>query len=394
LTQTTADPSLRATLLCDSGYASSLLGHPQDADSLIQRGLAVSGADPLAAVRCLRNRAFIAQNTNDARAALDYALQAQARLKEARLPKPDVEAELLADIAAAHYLGGNNAAAEQFYAAALDKMVKLGRGETPGVFFLRNNWGAASMSSGDTRRALEQYDEALRIAAHRAVGDPPPYLLLNRASALTALARYPEALEAYGVAIESANRSGNAGVRAGGIAYRAGTYLLMGEVKRAESEIAIVAPEIGKTVPADSVPALIIRQMQARIDAANGHLPEAITQLSSIIEFYDGRGLAVAPVVRVLLVRADVYLKQENAGAAMADAQRALEVSRALQGGKPYSSLTGLSLLLIARIHDSRGEHTAAQVVAGQAVPHLVETLGPDHPETQRARHYAGPEQT
>jgi hypothetical protein len=168
----------------------------------------------------------------------------------------------------------------------------------------------------------------------------------------------------------------------------------MGEVKRAESEIAIVAPEIGKTVPADSVPALIIRQMQARIDAANGHLPEAITQLSSIIEFYDGRGLAVAPVVRVLLVRADVYLKQENAGAAMADAQRALEVSRALQGGKPYSSLTGLSLLLIARIHDSRGEHTAAQVVAGQAVPHLVETLGPDHPETQRARHYAGPEQT
>jgi eukaryotic-like serine/threonine-protein kinase len=386
LTETTPDPALRAILLCDSAYASSLLGHPKEAESLIQRGLDASRTDPMSSVRCLRNRAFMAQNTNDAKAALGYALQAQARLKEARVAKPDVEAELLADIAAAHYLGGNNAAAERFYAQALDKMVKLGRGESPGVFFLRNNWGAASMSSGDTRRALEQYDEALRIAAHRAVGEPPPYLLLNRASALTALARYPEALEAYGVAIESANRAGNAVVRAGGIAYRAGTYLLMGDVARAESEIAIVAPEVGKTVPPDSVPALLIQQMQARINAERGRFDAAITGLSGIVEFYDGRDMAVAQVVRVLLVRADVYLRQRNVSAAIADAQRALEISRALQGEKPYSSLTGLSLLLIARIHENRGEHSAAQAVASQAVPHLVETLSAQHPETLRAQ--------
>ncbi|HEY7377140.1 MAG TPA: serine/threonine-protein kinase [Steroidobacteraceae bacterium] len=387
LTETTPDPALRAILLCDSAYASSLLGHPQEAESLIRRGLDASRTDPMSEVRCLRNRAFMAQNTNDARAALDYALQAQARLKEARVAKPDVEAELLADIAAAHYLGGNNSAAERFYGQALDKMVKLGRGESPGVFFLRNNLGLASMGSGDTLRALEQYDEALRIAAHRAVGgEPPPYLLLNRAAALTALARYPEALEAYGVAIESANRAGNATVRAAGIAYRAGTYLLMGEVARAETEVAMVAPEVGKTVPEDSVPAILTRQMQARIDAARGRLPEAITRLSGIVEFYDGRGMAVAPLVRVLLIRADVYLKQGTIDAALADAQRSLDISRKLQGEKPYSSLTGLSLLLIARIHEQRGEHSAAQALAAQAVPHLVETLSAKHPETLRAQ--------
>ncbi len=143
-------------------------------------------------------------------------LQAQQRLREVPVAKPDLEAELLADIAAAHYLGGNNAAAEKYYAEALDKMTQMGRGESPSVFFLRNNWGLASFSSGDIRRALEQYDEALRIAVQKSVeGKPPPYLLLNRASALSTLARYPEALKAYDVALEAATEAGNATRKAG-----------------------------------------------------------------------------------------------------------------------------------------------------------------------------------
>ena len=141
----------------------------------------------------------------------------------------------LADIAAAHYLAGRNGDAERFYAEALAKMTEIGRGESPSVFFLRNNWGIASNAAGDTRRALEQYDEALRIAVQRSIGgEPPPYLLLNRATALSSLARYPEALEAYRVAIESATRAGHTGVRVGALAYRADTYLLMGDVDRAE----------------------------------------------------------------------------------------------------------------------------------------------------------------
>jgi hypothetical protein len=106
----------------------------------------------------------------------------------------------------------------------------------------------------------------LRIAVRRSIGgEPPPYLLLNRASALSSLARYPEALDAYRVAIESATRAGHTGVRIGALAYRAGTYLLMGDVDRAELELAHIAPEVGKSVPPDSVPAMTIMQVQARI---------------------------------------------------------------------------------------------------------------------------------
>jgi tetratricopeptide (TPR) repeat protein len=389
LTERTTDVELRSVLMCESAYAASLLGRPADAMRLIEQGLSASRAYPTTSVQCLRDRAYIAQNTFDPQAALDYAQQAQARLKESPVPKPDVEAQLLADIAAAHYLAGRNGAAERFYAEALEKLTELGRGESPSVFFLRNNWGIASFAAGDIRHALEQYDEALRIAVERSIGgEPPPYLLLNRAFALATLARYPEALEAYRAAIESATRAGNAGVRIGSLASRANMYVTMGDVRSAELELAAIAPEVGKSIPPDSVPAKTITQVQARIDAEHGRFPEAIAGLTQIIEFFDGRKMAVAPVVRALNFRGDVYLRAGNADAALADARRALEVSRGLQGDKPYSCLTGQSLLLMARIHESHGEHSTARIVAEQAVPQLVETLGAEHPDVHRAQQF------
>ncbi len=387
LTEATTDVDLRSLLLCESAYAASLLGRADDARMLIEKGLALSAGD--STIQCLRNRGYIAQNTNDPQNALDYALKAQARVRASPIPKPDVEAMILADIAAAHYLAGRNGEAERFYAQALAKMTEIGRGESPSVFFLRNNWGAASNSSGDTRRALEQYDEALRIAVQRSIGgEPPPYLLLNRATALSSLARYPEALEAYRVAIDSATRAGHAVVRVGALAYRANTYLAMGDVSRAETELAEIEPLVGSAVPADSVPAMTFMQVQARVHTAHGEYAEAIAGLTKIVEFFDGRSMAVAPLARALNFRADANLGKGDTDAALADARRALEVSRRLQGDKPWSSLTGLSLLTIARIQDGRDDHEAAVGAAREALPHLRETLGAEHPETRRAEGY------
>ena len=390
LTEATTDLELRSKILCESGYAASLLGQLDDANAMIDKGLALGADSPSAAVRCLRNRGFISQNTNDPKGALEYALKAQARLKDYLVPNPAMEAQILADIAAAHYLAGRNGDAERYYAQAMDILTKMGRGESPGAFFLRNNWGAASNSSGDVRRALEQYDEAIRIASTRSIGgEPPPYLLLNRASALSALARYDEALAAYQVALEAAEKSGNAAVRIGSRAYRANTYLLLGDVQRAEQDLAAIAPEIGKAVPADSVPAMVFLQAEARLDVWRGKLPQAIASFTKIVEFYDGRQMTVAPLARVLIARGDAHLKAGDTDAASADGSRALEVSRSLQGDKPHSSLTGQSLLLLANVHEGRGERSTALAVADEAVPHLVETLGAEHPDSRRARAFA-----
>jgi len=389
LTEKTTDLELRSKILCESGYAASLLGRSDDANAMLDEGLALSGDSPSAAVRCLRNRAFISQNTNDPKGALDYAQRAQARLKDYAVPSPAMEAQILADIAAAHYLAGRNGDAERNYAQAMDILTKMGRAESPGAFFLRNNWGAASNSSGDVRRALEQYDEAIRIASTRSIGGvAPPYLLLNRASALSALARYDESLAAYQVALDAAEKAGNAAVRIGSRAYRANTYVLMGDVARAEQDLAAIAPEIGKAVPADSVPAMVYLQGQARVDAARGRYPEAIAGFTKIVKFFDARQMHGAPLARVLIARGDANLKAGNGDAALADGRRALEVSRTLQGDKPNSSLTGQSLLLLARINRSRGESEKAMSLASEAVRQLVETFGEEHPDSRLAREF------
>jgi serine/threonine-protein kinase len=391
LTEATTDVDLRSKILCESGYAASLLGRLDDAKTMIDEGLALGRDSPSAAVRCLRNRGFISQNTNDPKGALEYATAAQARLKDYPVPNPDMEAQILADIAAAHYLAGRNGDAEKNYARAMDILAKRGRADSPGAFFLRNNWGAASNASGDPRRALEQYDEAIRIAATRSIGgEPPPYLLLNRASALSALGRYDEALAAYEVALDAAQKSGNAGVRIGSLAYRANTYVLMGDTARADRELAAIAPEIGKSVPADSVPAMVFQQAKARADTASGRLPEAIAGFSKIVAFFDGRQMTVAPLARALIARGEAELAAGDAGAATKDAERALQVSRSLQGDKPHSSLTGQSLLLMSRVHAQRGDTAAARAEAGEALPQLVETLGDEHPDSVRAREAAG----
>jgi serine/threonine-protein kinase len=386
LTQTSTDGALRAVLLCDRGFAASLIGRPADSAAALDQGLELARADALASMRCLRNRAFIAQNANDPATALDYTLRAQQRLKESRLVRPETEAELLADIGYAHYLSGRTVEAYAAYDASLRKLAEIGRGQGPRVLSIRNNWGIASFAAGDNRRALEQYDEALRLAVSHAVGgEAPPYLLANRALALSSLARYDEALAAYGQAIESAERAGNQSARANNLANRAGTYVLMGDLDRAERELAGLTPEIGKSIPPDSVPAMSIVYIGARVAAARGRTADALAGYAKVIDFFDSRGMAIAPVARTLNARAEIHLQTGDVAAALADVERSLKIARATQGNSPRSSQTGLAYSLLARVHESRGEAAEARASAGTAVDHLRATLGPDHPETQRA---------
>jgi hypothetical protein len=118
-------------------------------------------------------------------------------------------------------------------------------------------------------------------------------------------------------------------------------------------------------------------------------MTESIAGLSRIIDFFDGREMRVAAVVRALNIRGDVYLRDGNLDGALADARRALDIAQTLQGDKPYSSLAGQALLLMARAHERRGGQAEAHEAAARAVPQLSETLGAGHPDTLSARQQA-----
>jgi len=131
---------------------------------------------------------------------------------------------------------------------------------------------------------------------------------------------------------------------------------------------------------------MTILQAQARLDAARRRYPAALAGYTRVIEFFDGRDMTVAPLARALIARGEAHLEAGAFDPAMADARRALEVARSLQGDKPHSSYTGLALLLIARVQERLGERAAVRETTQEAMPNLAKTLGEQHPAFRIAR--------
>ena len=386
LSESSADAALKATITCNRGHALALSNQQERALAELERGIELSQVDPLAATRCLQKRAYFAQNFNNAADALKFTRAARAALATAPVHRPDQEASLTGDLAYAHYLSGHTAEADKYYADALARYAKLGRGDSPATFSLRNNWGIASFAAGDNRRALENYDEAIRIAKRRnPEGDPPVYLLANRALALASLARYPEALEAFDSTFEVAKRTKNVASQLHVLVNRAGTFMLTGDMDRASRELGSIEKQYSGLIPNDSVPAVTIRYIKGRIASARGDLEQAHQLLSSTIDFFEQRQMHVAPVTRALNARAEVQMKRGELDAARIDAQRALEISRNLQATKAYSSLTGMSLLQLAEV-ESAARDPKSKRLAAEALKHLSEALGPQHPDSLRAK--------
>jgi tetratricopeptide (TPR) repeat protein len=390
LTRASEDQALRGNLLCDSAYAAQMAGRTREAAAAVEEGLRLTAHDNFAAAKCLGIRAGIARASSDPDGLLMYAQQALARLQSYPIAQPAEEASYLDMIAAAYAARGRTDEADRNFAASIEKLAEAGRAESPRAGVIRNNWAVASYAAGDYRQAIANYDEALRIGQRWSIGgQAPAFLLSNRAKTLRELARYPEALEGFDRAIESAKESGYANMRVDALVNRASTYLVMGDLARAEQAMAQAKADPGAAIDPNSPTGVSLKTVQARIDAAHGDLVGAITSLSSVIESFDSRKIVNGSLTGYLRQRADMYLQQGNLDAAMADARRAVQMSRSLQGAKAQSSLTGLALLAAARVHQSRGEAVEARKAAAEAVTHLTNTLGDEHPETQRARRVA-----
>jgi serine/threonine-protein kinase len=382
-----SDPALRASVLCGHAYAAALQGRLDEARATFAQALPLARAEPAAEVDCLRFRAFVARDNNDAKATLTDTQRALALLRDSGRATPIAEAGLLGELAYSHYLFGNAAEADRTYALAVDRFRAAGRGDGPLVVTLLNNWGIASFAAGDVRRAFASYDDALSIATRlTAEGELPAYLLANRGLANLTLARYDAAIADFRRAHAQAVAAGNGASIASSLAGMAAAHREKGDPVRAAALLAEARGLIGKSVPAGSVPTISIKQTEARIALLDGRSSEARAAYDEIIEFFDARSMRVGPVVTALRGRAETHLHDGVLDRAATDLDRALKMARALQGDKSYSSHVGLSLAVLHRLQLARGDVDNARRTATEAVVHLTGALGEDHPETRRAQ--------
>jgi len=384
-----SDRALRANIACDHAVVIAAMGRDDEAKRTLQSVIADSSIGAMVSAVCLEDRAYLAQNENNAIDALSFGKLAWERLQQAADATPGQQGEFLGSLGYAAFLGGNNVEANRYYADAMARFATHGLQSSATAISVRNNWAIVSDGSGNPRTSLTLYEEALAAARqYGAQSAPPPYLLGNRAKALEDLGRYPAARAAYQ---ECASESQNVG------SVVTTTYCLVG-IASCELELGnlVAATEYvnraalaGKSFPDGSPPKNHLEIMRARIGLAENRVAGARAALTEVI---DSRAASTVPG-RAWVTRAEVELAQGDLVAAAADAQQALSSARALQQGVAHSSRSGLAWLVLGRVKAASGDLHGAHLAFEAAVDHLSETVDASHPALQLARHLLHAEQ-
>ena len=386
------DVALRARLTCAWQFARSQLGSMDEARTAIQRLVDDSDTPADAGAACMQYRAFIAQNTNDGPAALEYATRALAALKKAERDDPAFEAELLGDIGYGSQLSGNPVEADRYFAESIRRFTALGRGEHAITVPIRNNWAMSVAAAGDIHRALKMYDDATRVAsAHAAGGEIPPYLLMNRALALQDVGQYEAAMQEYDRVVTQSEKSRNTQIRVAGLMGKCKVCLDRLDYDCAAHWLAAARSAMGNTVPPDGPIGMNMTLSDARIAAGREQFAQSEAGFTRLVDFWDSRKMQIAPTVTALRGRAETRLNLGQRAEALADAERAVSIARKIQADRPYSRDTGFALAVLSRVHASLGEVGKADAEAREALSQLDQALGADHPLTLRTRALLSP---
>lgn len=386
LVRPSRDLTLRALTECNLASTLGQLGKTDVARKTLDAWVAHTGIDPATAAQCQLYLVQIAVTGNDAKGALDNALGARALLAKMTRPPPLLEASALGDLAYAYSINKRSDEADRHYAAAVKIYKDLGRDQGAAYTSIVNNWGVAASGAGDIRLALELTEEALRLVGGSAGdGKPPAYLVNNHAGLLLIMGRYREALAEAERAYRLAKEAGAAAFQVSALVTQASVHRLTGDLDRADAVLASATSE-SAAVQADSFAVVNLQIGQARHALLRKRLDEAARAIEAVVQLFDQRGMRIVSLATALRVRAEVRWQQHDRSAALLDAQRALDIAREAQGGKPWSYTTGAGWLLLGRIQQDGGDAKAAQQALQNAVDHLRNAVGEDHPETQRAR--------
>ena len=263
---------------------------------------------------------------------------------------------------------------------------EVGRDRGPDAISVRSNWAIVSLEAGEPRKALEMFDETLRIVARKDPGTrPPPDLLANRARALEALGRYAQAREAYALCEPQVPGTVTAAMDPFCLLGIASVERELGNLAAADDYIAKAAESIGPTVPRGVPARMTLRMMRAKVAISKGQFAAARAELDPVL----AEAKMDALVLSALLIRGEANLEENKLPAALDDARRALTLAQQARGDVPYSSRVGQASLLIARILARQGNAAEAKKAAQTAVNNLSQTVDADHPWLREARQLA-----
>jgi serine/threonine-protein kinase len=383
--ESSRDQSLRTQLRCMHALQEMRLGHIDAAVRTLDHELSQPQSDLEAAANCSVYRSYTAYALGDAAGTLRYAKQALDVFQKA--PRMDAvdEGSFLDAMARALLLNGRVADADRYYTLALQRYTELGRDNTPNAIVVRNNWAIAIRKAGAPKRALELYDQMLATMTQRHPGrKPPAYMVGNRAQALEAIGRLGEARAAYQYGVQLAREQQNARTEANLLGGLASTTEQLGERGAAAQYMNEWDAKLRTLFPAQNPAWASVQIVQGWLDLDDGRAEAARAQFTAALGHANTWTRPDA-----LMGKAQAELRLGNASTAADDAQRALESAQVVQGGLPYSYVTGLAWLMVGRAQQQLGHGEQAHRAFESAIAQLSNTVDADHPALVDARRYA-----
>jgi serine/threonine-protein kinase len=392
------EPSTRAKAACALGVMLSLGDQLPRAESFIQEGLKELPDESqfaLDRVSCLRDGAAVSRANGAALESISRLQLAQQLLKQAPFHSEMLDVQIAMSLGDSYRLVGRNREACAEFEQASARLTALGRDDTGFAGSVSYKWGLSLYLLGRPLEAEKLIHRAIVIFSESE--DAPeaiPWQLISHARALRDLGHLDKAAEQAEHGYVRAQKIGEQNTVNQSLLLRASIYRMRGDLAHATDMLAELEPRLRSNLPAGNIFFASLASEQGLVEQARGNVSTALDLMNQALAIAEASVKASqqgADFVPTLLVyRSDMERQLGRTNDAVADATQALsQFQEAAQPGT-FSSNLGRAYLALGRGLQAQGKPDQARVAFRSAAEHLQSTLGPDHPDTRRARQLAG----
>jgi serine/threonine-protein kinase len=397
LSRNLSDPSVRARASCALGSVLSRGPDLPRAEPLIREGLSELRDEPqfaLDRVMCLLRGAHVSRNAGAAQEAIARALEARQVLVQSPFDSDSPQLSLTVDLAGYYTDAGQFREAIATFEKASDLLSSLGRDDTLTAATMFNNWGFALDKLGRPIDAVPVYRRAIDISRDdRGEATVAAMLTVNYARALGNLNHLDEAADYGERAYAKASLAKDDVVINQSLIQRASTCRRQGDLDRADSLLNEVESRLHRVLPEGHIAFAAVASQRSQVALARGDASGALTLADRTMAILEasvkagGQGADIIP--SELARRAEVETELRQYERAAADATRALDLFRQILEPGILSSNLGRAYLALGRALMAQGRSEEARAALRTSLEHLESALGPDHPDTRRARQLA-----
>ena len=394
VSRTLQEPAIRAKASCVLAGALVPIGDLSRAEALYQEGLRTLGnAPPFASERavCLLHGSEVAYRNGNSQEAIARAHAAQQAIQGSAVQWNLEGLNILINLGTVLGDGGRFREAETAFEQASTLMTTLGYDDSQKAVKLFDDWALILDWDGRQLEAQRTFQRALAISrndnTNRAVA---PDLLFNYSVVLWELGQKTEATRYLALSSNKAVEL-NDKVLADEIELqRAAVLTDVHAFDPATHLLAALEQRLRQRYAPEHYAFAEVASARASIALARGDVSSAARFIAQAIDLDEASmrriGQCAALLSTLLVRKSGIDLKGGQPQEAVADAQRAITLLGGGADGSILSSNDGRAYLALAQALVAAGQPEQSQPAARKAYANLETTLGPDQPDTRRAR--------